>query len=198
MPIAAVVSTIAELARGRALEAELRRREADLAAELARELLAGERTEARCGRPAHRVAEALETPLGGDRARARHGPPASRRVPTARRRADSRSRPCWSPRRLSRDTVERLHTRVVPPLEALIDVALHRDAAQAEAVETAALRRSDELKTALLQTISHDLRTPVTAILAAGHALGHESVDGRGARRAERRGCRGGASGCRR
>ena len=35
-------------------------------------------------------------------------------------------------------------------------------------METQALRRSDELKTALLRTISHDLRTPLTAILTAG------------------------------
>jgi two-component system sensor histidine kinase KdpD len=47
---------------------------------------------------------------------------------------------------------------------------------QAEAVETAALRRSDDVKTALLRAVSHDLRTPVTAILAAGHALGSESM----------------------
>jgi K+-sensing histidine kinase KdpD len=30
---------------------------------------------------------------------------------------------------------------------------------------------SDELKTALLRTVSHDLRTPLTAILTAGDAL---------------------------
>ena len=38
-------------------------------------------------------------------------------------------------------------------------------------VETRALRRSDELKTALLRTVSHDLRTPLTAIMTAGAAL---------------------------
>jgi two-component system sensor histidine kinase KdpD len=38
-------------------------------------------------------------------------------------------------------------------------------------VETRALRRSDELKTALLRATSHDLRTPLTAILTAGSAL---------------------------
>ena len=72
--------------------------------------------------------------------------------------------------------MERLRDQVVPSLEALIAVALQRDAAQADAVETAALRRSDELKTALLQATSHDLRTPVTAILAAAHALRARSV----------------------
>ena len=39
-------------------------------------------------------------------------------------------------------------------------------------METAALRRSDDLKTALLRAVSHDLRTPLTAIVTAGHALG--------------------------
>ena len=43
-------------------------------------------------------------------------------------------------------------------------------------METAALRRSDELKTALLRAVSHDLRTPLTAIVTAGHALGSGSL----------------------
>ena len=38
-------------------------------------------------------------------------------------------------------------------------------------VETKALRRSDDLKTALLRAVSHDLRSPLTAIAAAGEAL---------------------------
>lgn len=46
-----------------------------------------------------------------------------------------------------------------------------RDRMQAEAVEAEALRRSDELKTALLRAISHDLRTPLTSIIAGGSAL---------------------------
>jgi two-component system sensor histidine kinase KdpD len=66
----------------------------------------------------------------------------------------------------------------VPSLEALVAIALRRDAMQAEAVETAALRRSDELKTALLRAVSHDLRTPVTAMVTAGHALGAASLSG--------------------
>ena len=56
-------------------------------------------------------------------------------------------------------------------VEALIAAAQERDRLQAELVETAALRRSDELKTALLRATSHDLRTPLTAILTAGSAL---------------------------
>ncbi len=64
----------------------------------------------------------------------------------------------------------------MPALGALVAIALRRDALQAEAVETAALRRSDDIKTALLRAVSHDLRTPVTAIVAAGHALGSDSL----------------------
>ena len=80
------------------------------------------------------------------------------------------------PRGLPPETVERLKMQVVPSLEALVGVALHRDAVQAEAVETAALRRSDDIKTALLRAVSHDLRSPLTAILAAGHALSADSL----------------------
>ncbi len=46
------------------------------------------------------------------------------------------------------------------------------------AIETEALRRSDELKTALLRAVSHDLRSPLTAIVAAGEALESESLSG--------------------
>jgi K+-sensing histidine kinase KdpD len=46
-----------------------------------------------------------------------------------------------------------------------------REALQRELVEAQALRRSDELKTALLRAVSHDLRSPLTAIAAAGEAL---------------------------
>ena len=51
-----------------------------------------------------------------------------------------------------------------------------RDRMQAEAVEAEALRRSDELKTALLRAISHDLRTPLTSIIAGGTALGSRTL----------------------
>ena len=46
----------------------------------------------------------------------------------------------------------------------------------AEAIEAEALRRSDELKTALLRSVSHDLRTPLTSVIAAGSALGSPSL----------------------
>jgi two-component system, OmpR family, sensor histidine kinase KdpD len=174
--VAVVVSTIAELARARALEVDRRRREADLAAGLARELLAGAHTSVALRATAHRVAEALEIPSAALELGV-HTPADARRDAVPLRGSDgSQIATLLVPRGLDADTAERLRANVVPSLEALVALALHRDSVQAEAVETAALRRSDELKTALLQAISHDLRTPVTAILAAGHALRARSV----------------------
>ena len=172
---AAAISTVAELARSRALEADRRRAEADLAAAIARDLLGGSETESALASAARRVAAALgiasvSIELGaveGDR----------RRQALALSGADGRQiATLLVPRRLSAETDQRLHASVVPALGALVAIALRRDALQAEAVETAALRRSDDVKTALLRTVSHDLRTPVTAILAAGHALGSDSL----------------------
>src|SRR5882757_9457719 len=47
---------------------------------------------------------------------------------------------------------------------------------EAAALAAEAVRRSDELKTSLLRAVSHDLRTPLTAIIAAGAALDSPSV----------------------
>jgi two-component system sensor histidine kinase KdpD len=51
-----------------------------------------------------------------------------------------------------------------------------RERMQAEVIEAEALRRGDELKTALLRSVSHDLRTPLTSIIAAGAALDSPSA----------------------
>ncbi len=61
-------------------------------------------------------------------------------------------------------------------LAELAELARERDRMQAEAIEAGALRRSDELKTSLLRSVSHDLRTPLTSIIAAGAALDSPSV----------------------
>lgn len=56
------------------------------------------------------------------------------------------------------------------------ELARERDRMREEAIEAEALRRSDELKTALLRAVSHDLRTPLTSMIAAGVALDSPSV----------------------
>jgi len=65
----------------------------------------------------------------------------------------------------------RLRERIVPALAAVVEVALERERLVAEAVQTEALRRSDAVKTAVLRTVSHDLRSPLTAMVAAGAAV---------------------------
>ena len=64
---------------------------------------------------------------------------------------------------------------------------LDREELTREVVETAALRRSDELKTAILRAVSHDLRSPLTAMVAAGEALGSPDLPRRRPARARRR-----------
>jgi two-component system sensor histidine kinase KdpD len=53
----------------------------------------------------------------------------------------------------------------------LEQLSRERERMQAEVIEAEALRRSNELKTALLRSVSHDLRTPLTSVIAAGAAL---------------------------
>jgi two-component system, OmpR family, sensor histidine kinase KdpD len=172
--VAAVVSGVAELARSRAVEAERRRGEAVLAAQLARELLGGQDTQTALRATAHRVSEALaitsaRIEMGAVRVPGRLALPLSG--------ADgSQLATLLVSEDLPAETVEHLAHHLVPALEALVAIALHRDAVQAEAVETAALRRSDDLKTSLLRSVSHDLRSPVTAIVTAGHALAAHSL----------------------
>ncbi|HXD64167.1 MAG TPA: ATP-binding protein [Solirubrobacteraceae bacterium] len=181
--VALFASALAEVARSRAQEAERRRAEADLAAALAHELLLGEDTQAALASAGRRVAEALELtsaaiePVSGEPTTS--APVDPRRTAFALRGIDGqRMATLLVPANLPPDTEQRLRTQVVPTLEALVAIAQRRDAMQAELVETAALRRSDDIKTALLRTVSHDLRTPLTAVVAAGHALGADSLTG--------------------
>ncbi len=101
-------------------------------------------------------------------------PPA--RVADRRRRASARApwlcRATPSPR-----SVEAIERRVVPGLETLLTAARQREGLEAQVIETRALRRSNVVKTALLRSVSHDLRSPLTAITAAAGGLGSETLD---------------------
>jgi two-component system sensor histidine kinase KdpD len=58
----------------------------------------------------------------------------------------------------------------------LEELTRERERMQGEVIEAEALRRSDELKTALLRSVSHDLRTPLTSVIASGAALGSPNL----------------------
>jgi two-component system sensor histidine kinase KdpD len=173
--VALVAGTIADLARARALEAERRRAEADLAAALARELLLGEGTSRALATTAHRLADGLSLHSAAIELGIAAGDAHREALPL--RDADgAQLATLLVPRDLAADVDERLRSQVAPTLGALVAIGRRRDALQAEAVETAALRRSDDIKTALLRAVSHDLRTPLTSVVAAGHALGAASL----------------------
>jgi two-component system sensor histidine kinase KdpD len=171
---AVLASTVANLARTRADEAERRRQEADLAAELARLLLGGTDLNAALSATAQRLAGALElssvrlelSRVEGDR----------RWLALSLSMGDEHEATLLVPAAIDPAALARLRERILPSLEALLAAALDRDALQTEVVETQALRRSDSVKTALLRSVSHDLRTPLTAIVAAGAAVQSPSL----------------------
>jgi two-component system sensor histidine kinase KdpD len=74
---------------------------------------------------------------------------------------------------------ERRREEAARTLAELEEMERERDRMREEAIEAEALRRSDELKTSLLRSVSHDLRTPLTSIIAAGAALDSPSVTAR-------------------
>ena len=71
------------------------------------------------------------------------------------------------PRDTEPEVLEALQDRVLPALETLVAAARRRDELEAQVIETKALRRSNVVKTAVLRSVSHDLRSPLTAITAA-------------------------------
>jgi two-component system sensor histidine kinase KdpD len=173
--IAAAASAVAEFVRGRAVEARRRRDEADLVADAARALLGGQRLDEGLALTGQRIAAALAL----SSAQLVLGEP-----------SDTEGRSVYVlhddgrelatlvlPGELPEDVDTRLRERIVPALEALLTAAVEREALQAEVVETAALRRSDDLKTAILRAVSHDLRSPLTAMVTSGEALGSASLD---------------------
>jgi len=66
--------------------------------------------------------------------------------------------------------------RVLPALASLLAVALDRERLAGEAVEAEALRRADAIKTAVLRSVSHDLRTPLMAISTSASALARDDL----------------------
>ena len=72
-------------------------------------------------------------------------------------------------------TASRRH--LLPALASLLGIAIDRERLAYEALEAEALRRSDAMKTAVLRAVSHDLRTPLMAILTSASALAREDLE---------------------
>jgi two-component system, OmpR family, sensor histidine kinase KdpD len=171
--VAAAASAVAEMARERAVEATQRREEADLAAAAARALLGGARLQDGLAQTAHGIATALGLPsaqlvLG----RVDDGSDRRTTYPLGDGAAT-----LVLPAALPPDVDARLRERIVPALETILTSAIERDALLDEVVETSALRRSDDLKTSILRAVSHDLRSPLTAMITSGEALGSPALD---------------------
>ncbi len=166
---AVATSTVSEWARLRALEAERRRAEADLTAEMAQLLLARTGVEDALGLIGRRLAMVFELPwatieLGESAAD-------KRRLAIPLRAGERRLGTLVLPASLPARRVSQLNESVVPALSAMLGMAVDRERLVAEAVQTEGLRRSEAVKTAVLRAVSHDLRSPVTAMVAAGSAV---------------------------
>jgi len=66
--------------------------------------------------------------------------------------------------------------RFLPALASLLAIEAERRGLAAELLDAEAVRRSDAIKTAVLHSVSHDLRSPLTAILAAASGLANPEV----------------------
>jgi two-component system sensor histidine kinase KdpD len=171
---AIVVSTLAARSRARAVEAERRAEETAVIADLATALLAGTRIEQELDRVAERSARVL----GASRARIELGPP---RPPPA---GDSPLELSVGDRHVGTlfvddraDASLAARRRFLPALASLLAVAVDREALAEQALQAEALRRSDTTKTAVLRAVSHDFRTPLTAIRAAVEGLANPTLE---------------------
>jgi two-component system sensor histidine kinase KdpD len=171
---AVVVGRLAAVARERAAEAESRaqlaadrEREAKLVAEIASAILVGESIGAQLESIGNRVA--LATAAGRARVVLEPVPAAAEGEITVA--LQTRASNAWlyltNDVTWDRSAIERL----AQSLGRLVDVAVERERVSERAAETEASRRAEVAKTAILHAISHDLRSPLTAITTAGSAL---------------------------
>ncbi|HEV7664435.1 MAG TPA: DUF4118 domain-containing protein, partial [Chloroflexota bacterium] len=66
--------------------------------------------------------------------------------------------------------------RLLSAAAAQIGLAVERDRLHKEATEAEILRRTDQLRTTLLNAVSHDLRTPLATIMASAGSLRQQDV----------------------
>jgi two-component system sensor histidine kinase KdpD len=182
---AVVTSRLAAGSRARRRESEARRRDAELLAELARTVLA----EIGPGGPGTRVADAAARALGVRWCAVVLGSEDPGRAPVATLIPSPQG--FSVPLEAGGRTVGLLE--VGPSLQTedprwarpgfavavagMTALAVERGRLIERALEAEGLRRSDELKTALLRGVSHEFRTPLTSIRTAAHALAEDPSD---------------------
>ncbi len=163
-----VVAELAARSRRRAAEAELRAQEAAFVADLAARLLESGEVQRELRAIASRLAEVL----GASRAWIELD---SLRQPEADETVYELTIGNRKVGRLYIDAGARVDPaaaeRLAPALASLLAVTSDRERLARRAVEAETLRRSDAVKTAILRAVSHDLRSPLTAIRAAAEGL---------------------------
>ncbi len=178
---AVVVSELAARSRRRAADAARGELEATLLADVAATLLEADRVQACLKEVAAHVARAL----GVGTARIELG--SVRRPDANEAAADLR----FGTRHVGRlfypagKSLADDSQRILPALASMLAVAVDRERLSLAAVEAETLRRSDAIKTAVLRAVSHDLRSPLTAIRAAGEGLRRDDLKLDDADRAE-------------
>jgi two-component system sensor histidine kinase KdpD len=173
LAIAFAVSALAARARARREDAEQRRAEAHALAEAALDLLRGRTLDEELGRLAGLTAAVLG--VEGARLELGEQPPREREKALPVEAGLRWVATLFVDEEATIDEVVR--SRFLPSLAALLAVVVERSRLEAEALEAEALRQSDALKTALLRAVSHDLRSPLTAILASADALASPGLE---------------------
>ncbi len=171
---AIVVGSLASHARGRRADAEQRELESSLLADIAVELLRGTRLDDELERIEQRTAIVL----GVSSVRITLGGAVSERAGEAPHPLSVDGREIgtlYTPER--EEAPLPVQRRLLPALASLLAVTQERERLSGTALEAEALRRSDTIKTAVIQAVSHDLRTPLATIEQALGGLQSGELD---------------------
>jgi two-component system, OmpR family, sensor histidine kinase KdpD len=168
---ALVVGRLAAQSRQRAAEAErravqaaAREGEAAMLAEAAAAALGG-RADVVSG-----IANSIDSAAGGELRLESSSAPQAREGERVLRLPTETS-PVWLYAPASSGWTDADLDRIATPLARLIDVADERERAAARGAEAEAARQADAAKTVILHAVSHDLRSPLTAIRTAAAGL---------------------------
>ena len=164
---ALIVSRLATRAEGRRIEAERQAEEIRLTVRSTQRLAAGDELGGIIAEFAESLAVALGASTGSIEASARTSPD----VFCVELEASGHAAGWWILDGLPAEFDPGALHRAANALTIVCQLGAQRDAAMRETIEVSALRESDALKTALLRSVSHDLRSPLVAIQTAAGAL---------------------------